>query len=116
MAKEGTGFEAESDIKLWFQSNGGAASEETMTPTYASTAHTPSDALSKATSGRKPINIDSQSRLFHVALLERNIIPKAHRSWKIGYCQKYSPRSRNSAGRRRRENVGRRLCEVRALK
>ena len=49
-----------------------------MSPVYASTAYTPSDALSKATSGRRPRNIDSRNPAFHVALLERNVMPKAH--------------------------------------
>jgi len=70
-------LEAKADIKLWFQSYGGAPPEETMTPTYASTAQTPSEALSKATSGRRPRNIDSRSPFFHVALVERNIHPTA---------------------------------------
>ena len=69
MAKEGTGFETSSNIKLWFQSYGGAPPEETTTP---------SDALSKATSGRRPRNIDARNPSFHVALLERNITPNAH--------------------------------------
>ena len=47
-----------------------------MTPADASTAQTPSEAQSKATSGRRPKNIDSRSPSFHVALLERNVSPK----------------------------------------
>ena len=78
MAKEGTGFEARPDIKLWFQSYGCAPPEDTMTPTYASSAPTPSNALSKETSGRRQRNIDSRSPAFLVALLERNIDPEAH--------------------------------------
>lgn len=49
-----------------------------MTPTCASTAQLPSDAPSKATSGRRPKNIDSRSPLFHVALLERNVISRTN--------------------------------------
>lgn len=49
-----------------------------MTPAYASTAQTLSEAISKATSGRRPRNIDSRSPLFLVALLERNISPETN--------------------------------------
>ena len=76
MSEEDTNFKAKSDINLWFQSYGGVPPEATMTPTCASTAPTPSLAISKASS-RRPRNIEARNPLFHVALLERNITSKA---------------------------------------